>query len=781
MPAKLLSVLLFATSLVAGPAALAQHTELTWPRDLDVQSGVITMYQPQVDTLKGDILSFRAAMSFKDAQGSEPVFGAAWFESRVEIDRETRTVHMVDLKVTDTRFPEGSEHVQGELEQYIREGLPTWDVDFSLDSLLTSLEASEEEIAAANNLKMDPPDIIYRDHPALLVTMDGEPVLREIENTNYQAVINTPYPLIFDGQQSYYLNAAKDVWYRADRATGPWVFDPAPPKQIASLVGQEEEDQGEVPEDSEPVTAQNAPEIVVTTEPAELIVSEGEPAFEPLVDDLLVLTNSQSDVFMHVSEQNYYVVLSGRWFYARSLKGPWTYRPSDQLPDAFSNIPEDSDQADSRVYIAGTDEAREAVMDAQIPQTAAVQKGQVDLEVTYDGNPKFESIDGTSLFYAVNTASTVLKSGTNYYVVDDAVWYIGPSATGPWSVAESRPESVEAIPPESPVYNVKYVYIYETTPEVVYVGYTPGYTGSYVYGTTIVYGTGWYYRPWISPYYYYPRVATWGFHITYNPWTGWGFGLSWGWGPFRVGFWPGGYWHRRHHWYHRHHGRWGPGGYRPRPVHYGNRNVNINNINVNRGNLNVRDNNLYRDRGQRANVAQTRDTRPGTQELRDRGRVADRSATSRPESRPDSGKIQAGDLSRPSATDRSARPSTAKNDVFTDRNGTVYRQTDKGWQKNEGNRWTDVPSTGTRDKSRPSNTASTTRQTTGAGTYDRSNSASNRSSYNSTRNSSAYKQSNSGYNSNRSSLDRQSYSRQRSSTRSHQYSSHRARGGGRRR
>jgi hypothetical protein len=774
MPVKMLSVLLFMAASVFATSVHGQNSELTWPRDLDIQSGVVTMYQPQVDTLEGDILSFRAALSFKDAQGNEPVFGAAWFESRVEIDRELRTVHMVDLNVTDTRFPEGSEHVHGELSQYIREGLPHWDVDFSLDGLLTSLEASEEEIAAANNLKMDPPEIVYRDHPALLVSLDGEPVLREIENSKYQAVINTPYPMIYDGQSTYYLNAAKDVWYKAGKATGPWAFDQNPPSEIASLVNQDEADQDEAEESAEPITAKNAPEIVVTTQPAELIVSDGEPNFEPLVEDLLVLANSQSDVFMHVTEQNYYVVLSGRWFYARSLNGPWAFRSSDKLPEAFGNIPSDSKQAESRVYVAGTDEAREAVMDAQIPQTAAVQKGQVELEVTYDGNPKFESVDGTSLSYAVNTGSTVLKSGNNYYVVEDAVWYIGSSATGPWNVAESRPESVEAIPPESPVYNVKYVYIYETTPEVVYVGYTPGYTGSYVYNTTIVYGTGWYYRPWISPYYYYPRVATWGFNITYNPWTGWGFGLGWGWGPFRVGFYSGGYWHRRHHWHHRHHGRWGPGGYRPRPVHYGN-NVNINNINVNRGNQNIRDNNLYRDKSQRANVAKTRDTSPGSQELRDRSRNVDRTAAARPSTRPDSGKISASDLSRPSVSDKQARPSTSKNNVFTDRSGTVYRQTDKGWQKHDGKSWSNVPSTGVADKSRPSNTASTTRP---ASSSDRNNAATTRNSGSNTRNSSAYKSSSSGYNSNHSSLDRQSYSRQRSSARSNQYSSHRARSGG---
>lgn len=761
-------------SLLLTVSSVSSAQELSWPRDLDIQSGTLTMYEPQVDELDGDFLYFRAAMAYRDDQGGEPVFGAAWFKSRVEIDREIRMVQMVGLEVTDLRFPEGSEHVHGELSEFIKAGLPTWDVDFSLDGLLTSLEAAEKEISAAQNLKMDPPVIIYRAQPALLIYIDGDPVMQEIENSNFQAVINTSYPLIYDGKRYYYLNAGKDVWYKASSATGPYSFDASPPSDIAGMVDQSEA--GDVGD--EVVTASNAPEIVVSTEPSELIVTEGEPDFEPLVDDLLVLKNSQSDIFMHVSEQDYYIVLSGRWYRAKSLSGPWTFNPSDELPGAFSNIPEESRQADSRVYVAGTTEAREAVMDAQIPQTAAVQKGPVDMEVSYDGDPRFVAVEGTSLAYAENTGSTVLKSGDNYYLVEDAVWYIASAPAGPWKVAESRPQDVDAIPPESPVYNVKYVYIYETTPEVVYVGYTPGYTGSYVYNTTIVYGTGWYYRPWISPYYYYPRYGTWGFHIRYNPWTGWGFGLSWGWGPFRVGFYSGGYWHRHHHWYHRHGGRYGPGGYRPRPVHYGNTNININN-NVNINNRNIRDNNLYRDKAQKANVASTRDFSPQSQEIRDRAGQADRAGTRDRVStadraganRPATSDLSASDL-RQQAGGQKARPSTADNNVFTDKSGNVYRKSDGGWQKNDGKSWSNVPSTGGSASARPATT-------------DRSSSlqggASTRQSSSSTRQSSAYKKSNSGYGS-QSSLDRQNYSRQRTQTRSSQYSAQRSnRGGGRRR
>jgi hypothetical protein len=480
-----------------------------------------------------------------------------------------------------------------------------------------------------------------------------------------------------------------------------------------------------------------------------LIVTEGEAQFEPLVDDLLVITNSASDVFMHVSNQQYYIVLSGRWYRSSSMRGDWDYVKSDELPTAFQNIPADSSQADSRVYVAGTDEAREAVMDAQIPQTAAVQKGRVDKEVSYDGDPKFTGIMDSSLQYAENTGSTVLKSGSQYFLVEDAVWYVSTSPEGPWDVAESRPDGVDTIPPESPVYNVKYVYIYDTTPEVVYVGYTPGYTGSYVYNTTVVYGTGWYYRPWVSPYYYYPYQATWGFHVTYNPWTGWGFGLSWGWGPFRIGFHSGGYWHHHHHWYHPHYGGWGAGGYRPRPVHYGNNNINIGNININSPRVDIRDNNLYRDKDQLANIRDTRDTpmnRDVSKQLADRSASIDRSALSNRSANLDpSTRNNAAGLAR----------SDKLNNVFADKQGNVYRNTDSGWQKRDSGGWKD------------SSTVSNAKQT-------RSSSATNNVSARNTttassRQSQAYKSSTSGYNKS-SSLDRQNYSRQRSTSRAQQSS-----------
>jgi len=555
-----LSVFWILLTLTSLPSLFAG--ENPFPRTVQLNQGTVTLYAPQVDQLDDTSIHFRAALAYRATAGAEPVFGAGWFESPVVIDSTRRVVHPSELKLTQSRFPDGTDDIQAELAMVLALQSPRWNLELPLDEIDTALRTAALE---KQDLNTKPPKVFYRDHPALLITIDGEPVLREIENSSLQAVVNTPYPLISDGRH-YYLNAAKDVWYQAPDATGPYRFDAAPPAKIAAMVKPEDNAAaGEQP--AEVVTASNAPEIVVSTEPAELIVTDGPAAFVPLVDDLLVLQNSDDDVFMDVKTQNFYIVLSGRWYRSGSLTGPWAYQASDKLPAAFANIPQDSEQADSRVYVAGTEEANEAVLDAQVPQTAAVQRGVVDIDVQYDGDPVYQAVDGTDLVYIRNTGSTVLVSDGLYYLVQDGVWYVSSTPNGPWQVSDYRPAQVDRILPTSPVYNAKYVYVYDSTPEVVYVGYTPGYIGSYVYGPTIFYGTGWYYRPWVSPYYYYPRFSTWGFNVSYNPWYGWGFGLSWSWGPFSVGYYPGGYWHYNHYWYRPYYGYWGPGRYRPHHHH----------------------------------------------------------------------------------------------------------------------------------------------------------------------------------------------------------------------
>ncbi|MCP4813773.1 MAG: DUF3300 domain-containing protein, partial [Planctomycetaceae bacterium] len=330
---------------------------------------------------------------------------------------------------------------------------------------------------------------------------------------------------------------------------GPWKPTASPPRDLAEAMPEPDPD---TPDWTTP------PEIVVATKPTELIVTEGPPEWKSLTGgQVLYASNTESPWLRDLPTGNMYLLLSGRWFRAKSESGPWTFVPPDELPPAFAEIPPASDIGGLRTSVAGTPEAEEAVLDAQIPQTAAISR-DATLDVTYEGTPKFEPVTGTSVAYAVNTATQVLKINGKYYAVDNGVWFVSSKATGPWTVADEIPkDEIAKIPPSSPVYNTTYVNVYESTPEVVYVGYTPGYLWSFPYYGVPVYGSGWYYRPYPGPWYY-PHTPTWGFNVGYNPWTGWSFGVSWTNGFLSFGVRFGGGYHHHHH----HHRGWYGGGYR---------------------------------------------------------------------------------------------------------------------------------------------------------------------------------------------------------------------------
>lgn len=267
---------------------------------------------------------------------------------------------------------------------------------------------------------------------------------------------------------------------------------------------------------------------------------------------LLYVSNTLSRVFLEIKTQKRFVLISGRWYTSKSMVGPWEFIASDKLPDDFKNIPPGSECDDVLASVPGTIPAKDAVFDAQIPQMAEVDRTQSANQVEYDGDPNFEPIENTGMDYAVNTSSDVIRVNGRYYNCDGGIWFEGASPFGPWIVCTDIPEVIYTIPSQYPVYNVRYVRVYNYTPYVVYVGYTSGYTGCYIYNRTVVYGTGYNYHSWYK-HKYYARPWTWGFNVYYNPWTGWSFGAGWGQSNGWFVHYPND----------GHAGWWGPAEYRP--------------------------------------------------------------------------------------------------------------------------------------------------------------------------------------------------------------------------
>jgi len=543
-------------------ALRAQETNFTvWPKDIKSGAYVITLYAPEDQSYLDNKLVSNIAFAIKK-KGDEPVFGMLWTTSILDVDRASRQASLASVKIDEVRLPnEISESQKKDFENLINAEIPKWNIVFPLDELLNNLKEVSITTTELNNV---PPKIIFSNEAAVLILIDGAPKLKEVEK-GYELVENTGAFIIKNNSSNTFYLKGGNFWYTSKMASGPWVAIEKVPSEVKKIAKKAETKDDTTDDDY----TGKAPKIIVANEPTELIVFNGEAKFSPLQDtNLLFVENTESNVFMNISNQTYYILLSGRWFTTKNLKENWSYIASEKLPEDFKNINIDSKKADILSSVAGTEEAKEAIYDAQIPQTAAVKRDTKATDVSYDGSPEFQNIEGLKLQYAVNTQSDVFKDNNTYYLCDNAVWFKGTTPSGPWQVADDRPAEVEKIPADNPKYNTKYVYIYETSPTVVYIGYTPGYYGSYVYGPTVVYGTGFYYNPWYRGFYYH-RHYSYGFSMRYNPWNGWSFGFGFGspYGWYGHSYWGRGY----HHWgppYHR------PSYHRPyhRPPNYGGHN-----------------------------------------------------------------------------------------------------------------------------------------------------------------------------------------------------------------
>lgn len=697
------AILILALILATGGAnaAVPGKDEPEWPKKLDKGGVQISIYQPQVNTLEGDLLDARSALSVKQ-KGEKLVFGAMWYTSRLVTDFDTRLVSLEDLNIEAVKFPDTDDKGEADMITMLETAIPEMDLTFSLDMFLTSLEMSEESGEMSEKLNHAAPRIIFEDEASVLVLIDGEPILEDIEETNIQYVVNTPYFILYNKADGFFYLKGGDWWYRAGRVENTWRHISTPPNSVAQIVPAGEEYETDI--DSIARTLDFPPKVVFSKVPAELIITDGQPDFAALEGtDLLYVRNTESEILMDINSQDYFVLIAGRWYKSNSLdEEGWEFVNPDELPEYFAGIDTESEMGSVRSSVPNTREAREAILENEIPQTAEIDRRNASIEVSYDGNPQFERMQGTEMAYAVNTDKSVLLIDNRYYAVDNAVWFVSDHATGPWEVCVSVPGDVQSIPPEYPVYNLKYVHVYDYTPDVVYVGYTPGYTYSYGYHGTVVYGTGYYYKPWYRTHYY-PRPVTYGYGVHYNPYTGWGFstGISYGW----IGY----TYHRSPYYYTT---WWGPAGYR-----YGYRHGYYH------GYSRSYYKGYYHGYGYGVYTSSRSGYRSGYYDGKHHYSHSHNVYKSRPTGVIHTGaraSTSYGSRTKSSGTRSSySKPATTdkKNNVYTDRSGNVYRKKGNSWQTREGTSWkkSDISesrsSTGTATRTRQSTGTSTQRTT----------------------------------------------------------------------
>ena len=517
-----------APAQTAKPAATPTSAPLDggWPRVYSLANGgSILVYQPQVSSWQNqtNLVAF-SAVSYRDTAAGKPVLGTIKIEAETKVALSDRLVNFHQMKIAEANFQALSKESVRQITDAIDKVIPKDDQVIALDRVLANLDKSQIVPKNVEGIKADPPNIFFSKVPAVMVNVDGDPIWSPIKENDLKYAVNTNWDLFQHVPSNTYYLRNNDGWLKATDVKGTWSAAGALPGSFTKLPAEDNWKDVKANLPGKPVKA--APKVFVSFTPGELILLTGEPNYQLVQGtSLLWVSNTESDVFRNGKSGPVYYLVAGRWFSAPDFTGPWTFA-TPSLPADFKKIPLEHERSRVLASVPGTEQAAEAVLLAQIPQTARVNKKEMKApEVAYQGDAQFTPIEKTTVQRAVNTDKDVFKVGDLYYMCYQGVWFSGKSATGPWEVAESVPEQIYQIPPSSPSHHVTYVTVEEDDDDdwVVYAA-AAGYTGMMVAWGCTVWGTGWYYPPYwgMGAYYpyYYPHFPTYGYSAWYNPWTG---------------------------------------------------------------------------------------------------------------------------------------------------------------------------------------------------------------------------------------------------------------------
>ena len=134
-------------TFIALPLLLAQAPpggDEYWPKEIDTDNLHLVLYQPQVDSWKGNRIEARSAVIVTFKRDTTQIFGTVSISARTEVDKEARLVSLEDIAVKEANFP-SAPSLQDKLRKAVRESVPSWPHTVSLDRLLADLAITQTE------------------------------------------------------------------------------------------------------------------------------------------------------------------------------------------------------------------------------------------------------------------------------------------------------------------------------------------------------------------------------------------------------------------------------------------------------------------------------------------------------------------------------------------------------------------------------------------------------------------------------------------------------------
>jgi hypothetical protein len=499
-----------------------------YPQDWKCAGRRMTMHEPQVvafDAVNSKVtLRFPATVTDplgRATLGTVEVFGA------FHADIASRLMKIDMLSSGATAFPFAAEADAKAVAGGVAEALPK-SLLLRLE-LLTARPGAYAADPSPPKFAKEPPQIIVRERPAILVQVDGEPVLYDVEEFPLQYVGNTASDVFRDPKSDMWYLLVDGTWMQSKAFAGPWkkgdgsvpsIMSQLPATHPRSHVRRFVPGTPEFMKRGIVAPPKELPEVIVTDKPSELVVLAGDPlfAFVPGVRALQSVLNTESDLFLHLPTNLYWLLLSGRWFSASDLDGPWTL--ADQPPDDFAKMPRDNIRGHVVWCVPGTPEAAEACAVASLEERATLNKfAQVQVLFEPEGKaPVTAALEG-DVKAVTNTEDDCFANGKAFYVCQRGTWYTSDTGSSNWKACADVPDAMKHLSEASGSYHVNFCRALGLDGDLANYSIRGGYDGVFASKSAPVYGTGSTKRGITRKANWYPYPRTYGENRWYDPAT----------------------------------------------------------------------------------------------------------------------------------------------------------------------------------------------------------------------------------------------------------------------
>ena len=364
-------------------------------------------------------------------------------------------------------------------------------------ALVHDMQVENPRAATTPGLGDDVPDFLVARRRTALVGIDGEAHWRNIGDTGWRRVANTPFIVLQAQDGSFVVRLGSAHWMgSADMGQGYAPVAPPPDAVISALGNPPAPPAGAHPPaatDGAFTSTANGdlPDVRIVTEPTVLVAIHGEPILADVAPGVQMAVNAECPLLRTSQPDAWWTLASGRWFSAPRLDGSWSRVRPGNVPAAFVQLPDDRQFDAMKASVPGTPQASAAVTAAQETRTIQVSRATARCSATWRGNPLFTAVPGTLLRCSLNASQPVIECDRRWYCCDNAVWFSADDPQGPWALCDSLPDAIAQIPAASPAFQVTGVDIVGADDASVTFGYDPSYLGTCIDDGTVVYGTGW--------------------------------------------------------------------------------------------------------------------------------------------------------------------------------------------------------------------------------------------------------------------------------------------------